>query len=92
MSAYWVLGAQQHKEDRKNKNKKTINKKTINTMKIKIIKNRIRPTQGVQKNSYLVLINKIYRRKAYVLRKGRYLLHGRSNTKEREIHAKVCKS
>ena len=32
------------------------------------------------------------RRKAYVRRKGRYLLRGRSNTKEREIQAKVCKS
>ena len=34
---------------------------------------------------------KAARRKAYVFRKDRYLLHGRSNTKEREIQAKVCK-
>ena len=31
----------------------------------------------------------INRRKAYVLKTGRYLLRGRSNTKEREIQAKV---
>ena len=35
---------------------------------------------------------RITRRKAYVLRKSRYLLRGRSNTKEREIQAKVFKS
>ena len=35
---------------------------------------------------------KAARRKIYVPRKGRYLLHGRSNTKAREILAKVCKS
>ena len=34
---------------------------------------------------------KAARRTAYVLRKGRYLLQGRSNTKEREMQAKVCK-
>ena len=31
-------------------------------------------------------------RKAYVLGKDRYLMRGRSNMKEREIQAKVCKS
>ena len=35
---------------------------------------------------------KAARRKAYVLRKGRYLLRGRGNTNERAIQAKVCKS